>query len=233
MKEQDEARRADRVDRIVQRVLTGKRIRVNPGDSEERGAILAAVRLAGVRDAYPRMSPAFRRRLAGLMGDRAPDHGHVAAFDRRTALVAGLGLAAGALATGGLEKLGLGIGAGNVSLGGASARPARATVAPVPGRWIDVGELTAFPDGQAVRVTAGAVGAFVIRSGSNMRALSSICTDQPCELGWHGADATLVCPCHPVAFNLRGAPLGTAYSLPSLPAIQVRIQSGRVQVLGT
>ena len=93
MAEPNEERTAERIDKLVGDVLAGRHLKATPGDAADREAIQVATRLAGVRDGYPRMSPAFRRRLAAMLesGERP------GWLNRRAALVAGLGLAAGAV----------------------------------------------------------------------------------------------------------------------------------------
>jgi nitrite reductase/ring-hydroxylating ferredoxin subunit len=43
----------------------------------------------------------------------------------------------------------------------------------------------------------------------------------------------LNCPCHNQAFQPDGESVSQAYPLPTLPAVQVRVENGRVLVLGT
>ena len=83
----------NRVDKIIADLLRGRRLKLRGGDAEEKAAITAAARLAGARQGPQRMHPAFRKRLAQAL-EQAPDERWVT---RRTALVAGLGLAAGAV----------------------------------------------------------------------------------------------------------------------------------------
>src|SRR5215831_9690725 len=83
----------NRVDRIVSGLLRGHRLKLRGGDAEEKGAIIMAARLAAARQGPQRMSPAFRQRLAGLL-EAAPRE---AWMTRRAALVAGLGVVAGAV----------------------------------------------------------------------------------------------------------------------------------------
>ena len=222
--------RADRIERLVRDLLAGRRVQVGPQDALDRDVILAAARLAGARAPHPRMTPAFRRKLAERL-DRTRETG---VLSRRTALVAGLGAAIGALGGAGLARV-TGV------LAPATPAPARVPLAvnasviePRPGRWFDAGPLDAYSEGQAIRFQAGAVGAFLVREGDAVRALSSVCTHLPCELQWTPAAHQLVCPCHPVAFDTEGAsqvgPNG--YALPPLPRLQVRVVDGHVQVLG-
>jgi cytochrome b6-f complex iron-sulfur subunit len=191
----------NRVDRIVSALLRGRRLK-----------------LAATRQGPQRMSPAFRQRLARQL-ESAPAQPWVT---RRAALVAGIGVAAGIV---GGELL------GRAMEGPHTPVAASRVVQPTNGRWFDVGALADFNPGQARLVRAGAVGAFVTRSGDDVSAVSSICSDLPCELWWDGSQAALVCPCHNRTFTAKGASVGQ-YPLPALDAVQVRVSDGRVEVLG-
>jgi nitrite reductase/ring-hydroxylating ferredoxin subunit len=207
----------NRVEKIVSDLLRGRRLRLRGGDAEEKAAIMAAARLAGARQGPQRMSSAFRKRLASGL-DQTRREGLVT---RRAALVAGLGLAAGA--------------AGGVLLGRTGApEPASAkTIDPVDGRWVDVGGLAEFPEGEGRRVVAGGVGAYVFRSGEAVSAVSSICSHLPCELTWQAAEGNLLCTCHPARFAPSGNPKGS-YGLTALSKVHARVtEQGRVEVLGT
>ncbi|HET7466917.1 MAG TPA: Rieske 2Fe-2S domain-containing protein [Candidatus Dormibacteraeota bacterium] len=209
----------NRVDRIVSGLLRGKRLKLRGGDGEEKEAIIMAARIAASRQGPQRMSPAFRQRLARQL-ESAPVESWMT---RRAALVAGIGVAAGLV---GGELLGR-------AMEGAH-HPAVANnhvVKPTNGRWIDVGAVADFPEGQARQVKAGAVGAFVTRSGDAVSAVSSICSDLPCELWWDRSQSALVCPCHNRTFTAQGASIGQ-YPLPSLDVVQARVTDGRVEVLG-
>ena len=93
MTEPHEEKRAARIDRIVGDVLAGRHLKATPSDATDHEAIRVAAALAGSREGYPRMSPAFRRRLTQMLQKgEAP-----AWISRRSALVEGLGLAAGAV----------------------------------------------------------------------------------------------------------------------------------------
>ena len=211
----------NRVDRIVSALLRGRRLKLRGGDAEEKEAVIMAARLAAARQGPQRMSPAFRQRLVKQLEVATPRESWMT---RRAALVAGLGVVAGAVGGGLLGR----------SLdGGGNQAPATAgqVVQPTNGRWVDVGALVDFAPGQARMVKAGAVGAFVTRNGDSVSAVSSICSDLPCELWWNSAQHTLVCPCHNRTFTVQGASIGT-YRLPSLDVVQVRVNGDRVEVLG-
>src|SRR5207247_8605534 len=104
-------------------------------------------------------------------------------------------------------------------------------VRPTNGGGVSVGSVADFVPGEARMVKAGAVGAFVTRDGDSVSAVSSICSDLPCELWWDSSQHTLVCPCHNRTFTAQGSSIGT-YRLPSLDVVQVRVRDGRVEVVG-
>ncbi len=212
----------NRIDRIVSDLLKGRRLNLRSGDAEEKAAITAAARLVAARQGPQRMSPAFRQRLARVLAN-TPQR---LWLTRRAALVAGLGVAAGAL--------------GGVLLGRTLEVPrtspsaASKTINPIPGRWVEVAALVDLPEGQGVRVAAGAVGAYVFRRGQTVHAVSSLCSHLPCELDWRAGEGLLVCPCHQVTFTPEGQPTDRTYPLPGLHPVSVRVTAaGRVEVLGT
>src|SRR5690348_18152236 len=101
MPEDNDERRSGRIDRVVHDLLAGKRLKIGPGDARDRDSIRAAAALAGAREPFPRMSPAFRRRLAARLRP-APEPG---LLSRRSALVAGLAAVVGALTGAGVNRL--------------------------------------------------------------------------------------------------------------------------------
>lgn len=208
----------DRLEKIVSDLLRGRRLRLRGGDAEEKAAITAAARLAGARQGPQRMHSAFRKRLQQTL-EQTSREGWIT---RRAALVAGLGLAAGA--------------AGGAMLGRATeARLAASSgpIDPIHGRWVDVAAMSDLEQGQGRLVAAGGVRAFVFRSGDTVSAVSSICSHLPCELWWDGGMSHLECPCHPVSFQRDGKP-SEGYTLPPLNAVHVRVTAaGRIEVLGT
>jgi len=211
-------KRENRVEKIVSDLLRGRRLKLRGGDADEKAAITAAARLAGARQGPQRMHPAFRKRLAHDL-EQAPREGFVT---RRAALVAGLGLAAGA-AAGGLAGRAL------------EPQPVHASepIKPVNGRWIDVGSLSELVEGRGKRVVAGGVRAFLFRRGDTVTAVSSICSHLPCELWWEAGSGQLVCPCHPAKFTPEGHP-SDPYHLAPLNKVYVQVTAaGRVEVLGT
>jgi nitrite reductase/ring-hydroxylating ferredoxin subunit len=213
----------NRVDKIVSDLLRGRRLKLRGGDAEEKAAITAAARLIAARQGQQRMNPAFRKRLEQAL-EAAPS-GHW--LTRRAALVAGFGVAAGAI-TGGLA------GRAMEPAAVTARRPGGEPVNPIPGRWVDVAALADLVEGQGKRVTAGSVGAFLFRRGDSVSAVSSICSHLPCELWWNRGTSVLDCPCHPASFTPEGKSTDPTYPLPALNVVHVRVtDTGRVEVLGT
>ena len=213
----------NRVDKIVSDLLRGRRLKLRGGDAEEKAAITAAARLVAARQGTQRMNPAFRKRLEQALEAAPNEHW----LTRRAALVAGFGVAAGAI-TGGL--VGRAMEPGVVT----AQRPGGEPVNPIPGRWVDVAALADLVDGQGKRVTAGSVGAFLFRRGDTVTAVSSICSHLPCELWWNRGNSVLDCPCHPASFTPDGKSTDPTYPLPALNTVHVRVtDTGRVEVLGT
>lgn len=209
----------DRLERIITDLLRGRRLKLRGGDAEEKEAITTAARLAGARGGPQRMHPAFRKQLADAL-QRTPKEGWVT---RRAALVAGLGLAAGAAGGALLGR----------TAGHETARAGGEPIDPVNGRWVDVASLSELVEGEGHHVVAGSVSAFVFRRGDSVTAVSAICSHLPCELWWDRRKANLVCPCHPATFTADGHPTD-GYTLPALNTVHVRVTgAGRVEVLGT
>jgi len=208
----------NRLDKIVSDLLRGRRLKLRGGDAEEKAAITVAARLAGARQGPQRMHSAFRKRLQQTL-EQTPREGWIT---RRAALVAGLGLAAGA--------------ASGTILVRATEPQLSATggpIDPVHGRWVDVAAMSDLEEGQGKLVAAGSVRAFVFRKGDTVSAVSSICSHLPCELWWDGGRSHLACPCHPVSFQPDGRP-SDGYTLPPLNAVHARLtDAGRIEVLGT
>jgi cytochrome b6-f complex iron-sulfur subunit len=223
-----ENRPARRVDRIVRDLLTGRRLGIEPKDAADRDAIMTAAQLAGSREGFPSMDPRFRERLAAQLksaGGELSGAGSPGKLTRRQALlVAASGIAAGLVGAGAVGV------ADRRALGGmATSRP----VKPSPGRWVDVAALTDLPEGQGVRVIAGAVGAYLFRSGDRVAAVSSICSDLPCELAWDAGKGLLTCPCHLKGFTPAGRSTSPTWSHPPLSRVVVRVDGGRVLIWGT
>lgn len=213
----------NRVDKIVSDLLHGHRLKLRGGDAEEKAAITAAARLVAARQGPQRMNPAFRKRLEQALESASKEPW----MTRRLALVAGFGLAAGAV-TGGL------LGRAMEPAAIATRVPGGDPINPIPGKWVDVAAISDLVEGQGKQVTAGSVGAFLFRRGDSVTGVSSICSHLPCELWWNGRQGLLDCPCHPASFTPEGTSTDKTYPLPALNTVHVRVTTaGRVEVLGT
>lgn len=214
-----------RIDRVVNDLLKGRRLRLKARDALERDAIMVAAELAGAREGHPRMSPAFRRRLAAMVA--GTDRSMVS---RRTALGAVAGLAAGVTGAAALGRL---AGGGTPAPGAARPGIAGGLMKPGGGRWVPVAALADLSQAAPTRVVAGDLVAFLFREGDAVRGVSGICShaNWPCTLVWTAAEGgSLNCPCHNVDFTSRGTTLNVHYGVPPLPEVQVKVVGGQVLV---
>ncbi|HUZ90001.1 MAG TPA: Rieske (2Fe-2S) protein [Candidatus Acidoferrales bacterium] len=218
----DESERAERIDKLVAELLAGRRLRLDRRDVEDQGAVQIAARLAAARTGRPAMTPEFRRRLATqLTPVRAPR------MTRRKVLTVGA-----AAIVGGAAGLLVGSLPGSDSPVAERLAPG-SLIQPDAGVWVDVGALADLAEGQPVAVNAGAVGAYIFRRGSQVRAVSSICSHLPCQLQWRAAQGVLLCPCHQQSFTPEGKSTSASYPLPNLSRVMVKVQRGRVMIFGT
>jgi Rieske Fe-S protein len=110
---------------------------------------------------------------------------------------------------------------------------------------VDVGAVDKLPEGTPVRVTVTAPrrrdawtaftdvilgSAWLLRSGNEVRALSTVCPHAGCAVDWDANAASFVCPCH----DSRFAKDGTHRSGPSprpMDALECDVRDGRVHVV--
>jgi len=220
----------ERIDRLVEDLLRGRRLQLGVEDASEAAAIMAAATLAASRQGHPRMSSGLRRRLMAMVAGEPTS----SLLDRRAALAAVAGLAVGAAGALGLGRLGGSTGqAGSAPGTSDPGRPAGILRPAAAMSWVPVGALVDFPEGKATPIVAGTVRAFVFRKGEILSAVSSICSDLPCSLDWREGEGDLFCPCHRQKFGVDGAPQQSErdYSVPPLPTFKIRVEAGRVLVL--
>jgi len=202
--------------------MKGRRPRIRAADRAERDAIMMAAELAAAREGHPRMTPAFRRRLAALLAGEDDTK-----MTRRTALGAVAGLAAGVAGAAAWGRL----------AGAGSPTPAAPAVAgglmiPGGGRWVPVAALTALSQSAPTRVVAGDLVAYLFRTGDTVRGISGMCSHPgwPCTLDWKAAEGTFNCPCHNVRFAPDGHTVELNYTVPALPVVRVKVVDGQVLV---
>ncbi len=223
----------DQLDHYVEDLLNDQRPERTPLPDED--ALRARQTAAMLRAAKPGAglpSADFLHRMQGSIDgwvrERAASSPAPTGFSRRSVILSGLsGIAAGVLAAVGIDRF---------------THPAPTATRPTPelvlseggwkGSWQPVMALSEVPQATPVRFSSGAIEGFLIRSGDDVRALSAICTHMACVLNWSKLRTRFECPCHGATFDSAGVAMARYEdrALPSLPAIQVRIQDGQVQV---
>ncbi|HVC35519.1 MAG TPA: Rieske (2Fe-2S) protein [Chloroflexota bacterium] len=215
----------ERLNRFVEALRTGHRPPTGLAQTpEEIDDLRMAAKLAGVRPGFDEPDPAFLQGLREQIGAvQRTDQQRITRS--RLLRVAGIWVAgvAGGL---GLDRAWQGFHApppapaGTFTLSG--------------GRWYPVAQLADLTAGVAKPVDAGAVPAFVLRTGDSARAMSRVCTHMGCLLQFDAGESEFQCPCHGAVFDLNGKP-DPGYdvlSLPSLPPLMTRVVNGTVYVLG-
>ncbi len=193
-----------------------------------RAEILARVlagELAGERLGADRLPADVRARLEARLDEaRArpfPDVREPLRLTRRRGLTALAGVAAGVLVGVALDR----------ELPGLSHSGLPSLVGP-NGRWYDVADAAGVPPGAARRFSAGGVDGYLLNEGGRVYALSAICTHMGCHIDWHAAHERFGCLCHGAAFSRHGHVVAGIPPAP-LPAIAVRVHSGRIYAWGT
>jgi len=210
-----------RIDRLVEDLLRGRRLRATNRDAGDREAIMTAAELAAAREGYPRMSPAFRRRLtATLMAGEDPGR-----VTRRTALGAVAGLAAGAVGAAALGRL-----PQAAPVAANHPGPPGGIMQTAGGRWVEVAALSQLTEAKPTRVVAGNLVAYLFRNGSTVTGVSGICSHLPCVLSWKAEGGLLACPCHPVNFLPSGESTAENYVVEPLPKVLVKVEQEKVFV---
>ncbi|SNQ47379.1 putative iron sulphur protein (secreted protein) [Frankia canadensis] len=104
---------------------------------------------------------------------------------------------------------------------------------PTTASWWTVATSQDLPEGGVRAFDLGTVSGFVRRTEGQVRAVSGVCTHQGCQLALDAAARRLACPCHRTVFALTGEVVHSQLRTPprTLPEIQVREVSGKVQVL--
>lgn len=213
-----------RLTRFVQALIANRRPPRSPAD-DDSGAMQVAARLRAAHPGGSTPSPAFVDTLARQLREAA-DHEPgwtEAAIRRRRFLVGGLATVAASVAAGvGVDRL------HEVLTEPASGT---GTIQPYHSAWVAVAKLADVTPGKIKQFSAGGIQGVVFTLDGEIRGLSAVCTHQGCTLIPQAAQSKLVCPCHPMSFNLTGTANPGDYRLNPLPAIQTRVNADSVEVL--
>jgi cytochrome b6-f complex iron-sulfur subunit len=217
--------RADRrLARFVKALLENRRPpRSEAGD--DSGAMQVATRLRAAHPGGSTPSPAFVDNLARQMRE-ASDHAPgwtEAGIRRRRFLAGGLATVAASVAAG--------VGVERVREVLTEAASGSGTIHPYVSAWVAVATLADVTPGKIKQFSAGGLQGVLFTLEGEIRGLSAVCTHQGCMLVPEAAKSKLVCPCHPMSFNLTGEANPGDYRLNPLPAIETRVNGGSVEVL--
>jgi nitrite reductase/ring-hydroxylating ferredoxin subunit len=213
-----------RLSRFVQALISNRRPPRTPAE-DDSAAMQVAARLRAANPGGSTPSPAFVDKLARQLREASEhDPGWTeAGIRRRRFLVGGLATVAASVAAGvGVERL------HEVLTEPASGS---GTIQPYISAWVAVATVDEVTPGKIKQFSAGGVQGVVFTLHGEVRGLSNVCTHQGCTLVPEAAQGKLVCPCHPMSFNLTGAANPGDYRLNPLPTIQTRVNAGNVEVL--
>jgi Rieske Fe-S protein len=192
---------------------------------QEQEAFVIAAQLRLAREGVEQPSAAFLARLEREVAGAVPR-----APERRKGLSRGGFLRSMATLAGGA---GLGVAA----VGGAAAirdagRPSE-LVAAGNGRWYDIAAVDELQDGGSKPFAAGGVLGYLLKDGGQLHAVSAICTHMGCRLKpARDGRPGLQCLCHGSRFSRRGE-VEQGLAPAALPAIELKVENGRVYALGT
>jgi len=215
----------EQLDKHVEDLLQDRRPERTPlADPDALGARQTAAMLRAAKPGAGLPSPEFLGRMQASIGDwvgeRSPEVAAKSRPSRRSLLLAGAsGIAAGVVAAVGVDRL-------------AKPKVPAATQALVEkGSWQTVKSVADLPEGTPVSFRSGAIEGFLVRTGQDVRGLSAVCTHMGCVLNFSKFRDRFECPCHGATFEKDGQPSDQYTSpLPPLPALQVRVEKGQVQV---
>jgi nitrite reductase/ring-hydroxylating ferredoxin subunit len=213
-----------RLARFVKALIANRRPPRSPA-GDDSAAMQVATRLRAAHPGGSTPSPAFVDTLARQLREAS---GHEAGWTeagirRRRFLVGGLATVAASVAAGvGVERLREVL---------TEPESGAGTIQPYISTWVAVATLADVTPGKIKQFSAGGLQGVVFTLDGKISALSAVCTHQGCTLVPEAAQSKLVCPCHPMSFNLTGAANPGDYRLNPLPAIQTRVNADSVEVL--
>ncbi|MDQ6708973.1 MAG: Rieske (2Fe-2S) protein [Candidatus Dormibacteraeota bacterium] len=215
----------EQLDQYVEDIVQDRRPERTPlGDQDALGARQTAAMLHAAKPGAGLPSSDFLARMQGSIGEwvkeRSPEKPAVARHSRRSMLLAGAsGLAAGVAAAVGVDQL------------MKPKPPVGGQLLVEKGTWQTVKAVADLPEGTPVAFRSGAIEGFLVRTGQEVKGLSAVCTHMGCILNYSKFRDRFECPCHGASFEKSGQPTDQYTSpLPPLPALQVRVAAGKVQV---
>ena len=215
----------EQLDRHVDHLLRNRKPERTPlPDEDALGARQTAAMLRAARPGVGLPSKEFLERMQRLIkewvGQESLPSLAAARPSRRALLLTGAaGIAAGVAAAVGIDRL-------------RQPRAPGARMALVEsGSWQSITALAELPESTPVAFRSGGIEGFLIRRGSQVSALSAVCTHMGCILNYSKLRDRFECPCHGATFRTDGQPSNQHETrLPALPALQVRIERGQVEV---
>jgi nitrite reductase/ring-hydroxylating ferredoxin subunit len=219
----------EQLDRHVEDLLGDRRPERTPlGDETALRARQTAAMLRAAKPGAGLPSKEFLERMQGSIqewvGEQSTRPQLAARPSRRSLLLTGAagiaaGIAAGVAAVVGIDRL------------GKSPAPGPGQLLVENGSWKAVKALAELPEGTPVAFRSGAIEGFLVRRGQQVRGLSAVCTHMGCILNYSKFRDQFECPCHGATFKTNGQATDQYDTpLPRLPALQVRVQRGQVEV---
>lgn len=214
----------ERVNHLVERLLSDKRLTSYRASPEELEAIRVAISLRAARPGSEMPDRAFIERLGRKLRAELEEVPADPPRVSRRGIIRAAGIAAGVLVAGG---------AADRLQQRAVAPLASQPLVPDTGSWRAVAAAKALPVGRAMRFATRDVHGILVNERGQVRALSGMCTHLGCVLTIDAGARTFDCPCHDLAFSWNGSVLH--YRLqerpPALPEIRSRVRDGMIEVL--
>jgi nitrite reductase/ring-hydroxylating ferredoxin subunit len=213
----------DRFERAIEKLLSDQSPREEALglEPEELDMLRVAQLVRGTQQAPPR--PEFVEELYDRLFSEPRR------VSRRTAFFSGLGaLAAGVLGGFGIDRA-VNSSSSSQATGGRWKFP---LVHDGKGTWIAVANQSELPAGAVKAFTARSVQGFLINDGTDIYAMSRICTHMGCLLNFEKQKQKLVCPCHGAEFNLQGQMERYPSPLRDLPPVKWRKRGDVIEVYG-
>jgi nitrite reductase/ring-hydroxylating ferredoxin subunit len=220
-----------RLNAFVEALLRNRRPKKFKPDTDDAGAMRAAIELRASQPDEARPRPEFvsdlRRQLDRDLSDDITPEDQLAS--RRVSLrriLEGVGIAAAAVTAGVILDREV------LDTGHTTIPNAERQLVPDKGTWQPVAATADLTNGQVAPFKTGSTVGFVVNNDGTVQAISGVCTHQGCLLRQSPTAASLDCPCHRASFSLDGEVITHELSQPPppLPHLSVRERDGQVEV---